>query len=179
MTYMACLFTTATQVILQASDQSLTPGIYAVGRNQTQRGSALLYIPSTYIPSQPAPILVMLHGAGGTANQSINMLQSFASKRNLIMLAPTSATSTWDIISKRQYGADVTILNQVLIETLTRCAIDPHLAVGGFSDGASYALSMGIINGELFSHILAFSPGFMKPTSQGDAPKIFVSHGIS
>lgn len=32
----------------------------------------------------------------------------------------------------------------------------------GFSDGASYALSLGLPNGNLFSHIVAFSPGFMR-----------------
>jgi phospholipase/carboxylesterase len=29
---------------------------------------------------------------------------------------------------------------------------------------ASYALSLGIANGNLFSHVLAFSPGFLAPT---------------
>jgi phospholipase/carboxylesterase len=50
--------------------------------------------------------------------------------------------------------------------------------VAGFSDGASYALSIGIMNGALFSDILAFSPGFMAPTRQADAPRVFISHGI-
>jgi phospholipase/carboxylesterase len=51
------------------------------------------------------------------------------------------------------------------------------VAVGGYSDGASYALSLGIANGDLFTHVLAFSPGFMAPTGQVGAPRIFVSHG--
>jgi len=50
--------------------------------------------------------------------------------------------------------------------------------VAGFSDGASYALSLGLINGDLFSDILAFSPGFMAPTEQADAPRVFISHGL-
>ena len=49
--------------------------------------------------------------------------------------------------------------------------------VGGFSDGASYALSLGITNGDLFTHVLAFSPGFVAPAGQTGAPRIFVSHG--
>jgi predicted esterase len=39
------------------------------------------------------------------------------------------------------------------------------ICCSGFSDGASYALSLGLSNGDLFSHILAFSPGFMRPMS--------------
>jgi predicted esterase len=38
--------------------------------------------------------------------------------------------------------------------------IDPvRLAVGVFSDGASYALSLGIPSADLYTHVLAFSPG--------------------
>jgi phospholipase/carboxylesterase len=56
--------------------------------------------------------------------------------------------------------------------------VDPgRLAVGGFSDGASYALSLGVDNGDLFSHVLAFSPGFMAPTRRAGSPRFFVSHG--
>jgi len=56
--------------------------------------------------------------------------------------------------------------------------IDPgHIAIAGFSDGASYALSLGLINGGLFGDIIAFSPGFALPTRTEDAPAIFISHG--
>lgn len=41
-------------------------------------------------------------------------------------------------------------------------AIDPaHVAIGGFSDGASCALSLGLVNGDLFTHVMAFSPGLV------------------
>jgi predicted esterase len=60
----------------------------------------------------------------------------------------------------------------------SRYAVDPgRIAVGGFSDGASYALSLGITNGDLFGHVLAFSPGFMAPAAQVGFPRVFVSHG--
>jgi phospholipase/carboxylesterase len=60
----------------------------------------------------------------------------------------------------------------------TRCVVDPtRLAIGGFSDGASYGLSVGLANGDLFTHILAFSPGFMVPPAVMGKPRIFISHG--
>jgi hypothetical protein len=37
------------------------------------------------------------------------------------------------------------------------------MCVAGFSDGASYSLSLGIGAGDVFSHVAAFSPGFMTP----------------
>jgi poly(3-hydroxybutyrate) depolymerase len=45
-----------------------------------------------------------------------------------------------------------------------QCTVDPQrICVSGFSDGASYALSLGLANGDLFTHVAAFSPGFMRP----------------
>jgi phospholipase/carboxylesterase len=59
-----------------------------------------------------------------------------------------------------------------------RHAVDPgRVAIAGFSDGASYALSLGLANGELFSAVLAFSPGFAAPPSRHGAPRVFMSHG--
>jgi predicted esterase len=50
----------------------------------------------------------------------------------------------------------------------------------GFSDGASYALGLGLANGDLFSRIVAFSPGFIPPgsTPVTGLPEVFVSHGV-
>jgi phospholipase/carboxylesterase len=56
--------------------------------------------------------------------------------------------------------------------------VDPlRLAVCGFSDGASYALSLGSANGALFTHAIAFSPGFASTEEQRGSADIFVSHG--
>ena len=62
-----------------------------------------------------------------------------------------------------------------------RCvAVDPaRLAVGGFSDGATYALSLGLINGDLFRRVVAFSPGFIVEGETHGKPRFFVSHGTS
>jgi predicted esterase len=66
----------------------------------------------------------------------------------------------------------------VLAWTFSSYAIDPaRVAIGGFSDGASYALSLGFTDGDLFPHVLAFSPGFAAPARRVGSPRIFVSHG--
>jgi predicted esterase len=53
------------------------------------------------------------------------------------------------------------------------------LAIAGFSDGASYAVSLGLINGDIVDAVLAFSPGYAAPTRDADAPAFFISHGRS
>ncbi len=96
----------------------------------------------------------------------------------MVLLAPTSHQYTWDIIVGG-YGPDVEALDGLLEETFSRCWVDPaRLAVGGFSDGASYALSLGLTNGDLFDHVVAFSPGFAAPVARRGRPAVFVSHGV-
>ena len=77
------------------------------------------------------------------------------------------------------YGIDVAALDFSLSHVFTHVKIRPDkLAISGFSDGASYALTIGMENGDLFRHVIAFSPGFAAPTSQQGEPRFFISHGI-
>ncbi len=70
-------------------------------------------------------------------------------------------------------------MDRALAEVFGNCTVDStHVAVEGFSDGASFALSVGLTNGDLFTHVIAFSPGFAVPGKLHGAPKLFVSHGV-
>jgi phospholipase/carboxylesterase len=82
---------------------------------------------------------------------------------------------TWDVI-RGGYGPDVRFIDQALAAVFARFAVG-SVAVSGFSDGASYALSIGLANGDLFGHVLAWSPGFMAPAEAVGRPRVFVSHG--
>jgi predicted esterase len=138
----------------------------------------VLYLPSGYRPDRPAPLVVLLHGAGGSAKPALAPFRPFADDAGLILLAIDSRRQTWDVI-QGGYGPDVEFLDRALDLTFAACAVDPdRVAIQGFSDGASYALSVGVGNGDLFTHIIAFSPGFLAPARQQGMPKIFISHGI-
>jgi phospholipase/carboxylesterase len=77
------------------------------------------------------------------------------------------------------YGPDIGYIDRALAGLFGGYAVDSgRVAVGGFSDGASYALSLGLTNGDLFTHIIAFSPGFMLPGRRHGRPRVFISHGI-
>jgi phospholipase/carboxylesterase len=138
----------------------------------------LTYVPHAYRPDTPAPLLVLLHGAGGRAADILAPFTAAAEAGGILLLAPDSRGRTWDVILGA-YGADVDFLDRALDRVFDRFAVSAaRIAVGGFSDGASYALSIGLINGALFRDILAFAPGFAAPTRTADAPRIFVAHGI-
>jgi phospholipase/carboxylesterase len=137
----------------------------------------LVYVPSGYRSDQPAPLVLSLHGAGGNEQGGLYPLQSFADEVGLILLSPASRGRTWDMLLG-DYGPDIDYIDRALARTFERYAVDPaRLAVGGFSDGASYALSVGLTNGDLFTHVLAFSPGFVAPAARHGAPHLYISHG--
>jgi phospholipase/carboxylesterase len=138
-----------------------------------------LYVPVGYRPEKPAPLILLLHGAGEVALDGLAQLRGQADEAGIILLALSSRGPTWDSIPSRgRYGPDIVAIDRALGHAFSRCAVDPsRVALGGYSDGASYALSLGLANGDLFSHVLAFSPGFLAPAVQRGSPRIFVSHG--
>jgi phospholipase/carboxylesterase len=139
---------------------------------------ALIYVPPHYNKSNPPALAIMLHGAGGTAEQGLSLLKQFADRHNMILVATASQDYSWDIIAGKAFGQDVMVLDLALEFVFNRFTINPaQLAIGGFSDGASYALSIGLSNGDLFTHIIAFSPGFYHAPEHTGAPKVFISHG--
>ncbi len=150
-------------------------GLYPLGLDGQRDG--LVYVPKTYRAERPVPLLLMLHGAGGDAEGALKIVRHLAEPFETILLAVDSRRQTWDII-QGGYGADIAFIDRALAQTFSRYAIDPNrVAIAGFSDGASYALSVGITNGDLFTHIIAFSPGFMAPARQEGKPQMFISHG--
>lgn len=155
--------------------ETVSPGLHALGLDRDR--DAVLFVPAGYRSDQPARFVLSLHGAGGDATSGLYPLRDLADQAGLILLSPTSRQQTWDVI-RGSYGPDVAFIDRALAAAFARCAVDrDRMAVAGFSDGASYALSLGITNGDLFGYVMAFSPGFMAPADQRGSPRIFVSHG--
>lgn len=151
------------------------PGLHPIGLSKERDG--LLYVPETYSSAHPAPLVVMLHGAGANAHDAVQPLRRFADERGIVLLAPDARGPAWDLLDGG-FGADVDFIDHALAKAFDRCAIDPRrVAIEGFSDGASYALSLGLTNAELFTHIIAFSPGFMAIPRGNGRPRVFISHG--
>lgn len=139
---------------------------------------AILQLPPD-MAAAPLPLLVYLHGATQRGEGMLRRIGQFTDAAGVAVLAPDSRGTTWDAI-RSDFGPDVVFLNKALQRVFDSVAVDPRrIAIGGFSDGASYAISLGLINGDLFTHVVANSPGF---TINGEAhgkPRLFVSHGTS
>jgi len=152
----------------------------APGSRELALGSsarAWLRVPSASPDPGAQPLLVALHGAGGRADGMLTMVADAADRHGVLVLAPQSTLSSWDMI-RGGFGPDVRLVDQALSHVLDEHDVDPdRIAVCGFSDGASYAASLGIANGDLFGHVMAWSPGFASAEVAHGRARFYISHG--
>jgi phospholipase/carboxylesterase len=143
-----------------------------------------------YVPAKtrnPAPLILMLHGSLDDGDKILQQIRSFADDIGAIVVAPDSRSYTWEIAKRDvaldpldRFGKDVIYIDRALAYVFERYPIDPkRVAIGGFSDGGTYALSLGLMNGNLFTHVMAFSPGFVRLLSTSGHPSVFLAHGTS
>ena len=195
--------------IVTAAPLAAEPGQLAsapgpVERAQARTGQfeladgAIAYVPDR-ASAAPAPLLVLLHGAGGRPEDMIKLLRAEADERGVILLAPRSRLVTWDLLASlaaastkrsssrmgrkppQPYSVDPARIDAALASLFRVAKVDPaRIGIGGFSDGASYAISLGTRNPQLFRTVLAFSPGTgTVPRMVDPQQRIFVSHGRS
>ncbi len=154
----------------------LPAGLHPLGIAEER--DAMLYVPSTLKKEGPVPLLVMFHGAGGSAEKVRPFLEEHAERLGFLLLLPQSIYPTWDIVIGGN-GPDLERLGLALTAVASQFEIDPsHFGFAGFSDGGSYSLSTGITNGDIVSHVIVFSGGFMSVFMQEGAPKVFIAHGL-
>jgi phospholipase/carboxylesterase len=146
-----------------------SPGVSALDLGPS--AEALLAVPS----GAPGPLLVFFHGAGASAADSLRAVGDLAIAHGVAVLAPSSVAATWDLVAGG-LGRDVAVLDAALGQVFARLPVT-RTALGGFSDGASYALSLGVANGDLAATVLAFSPGFLAAPARYGRPRFWISHG--
>ena len=157
--------------------EEVSPGLQPLGLGS--EGDGLLYVPEGYEPTEEMPLVLTLHCSKGDAHSGISHFLDLADEAGLVLLAPESRDPRdWDFVFPGYYGPDVEFIDRALEQTFDRLAVDAgRVAIEGFSDGASYAISLGLANGDLFTHVIAFSPGLVDQVAQRGEPSIFIAHG--
>ncbi|QIK95536.1 phospholipase [Sphingomonas sp. HDW15A] len=154
----------------------------------TLAGGVYAYLPAG--PAKPRPLLVVLHGAGGEPANVLESFRAHADANGIVLVIPRSIKGTWDMVEdlksrlgaemnvQPRYGKDLQALDTALADLFSKVAIDTrHVGIAGFSDGASYALSVGTANPQLFTYVMAFSPGHSFTKKYDKRQRVFISHG--
>jgi predicted esterase len=119
-------------------------------------------------------LLLTLHGAGGNGEAGLWPFRAAFGRRNVVLVSPGAESRTWNLF----YGADRGSINRALKLAFGRCRVDARkIAVAGFSDGATTALTLGLVNGDLFKHVIAVAPGGVEAGGAVGKPRVFLAHG--
>jgi phospholipase/carboxylesterase len=145
--------------------------------NLGSRRDGWVYVPAAALDG-PAPLLVFLHGSHDSG-RVIEALVAMADREGVIVLAPDSRGTTWGGVGGDE-SADLAFLDRALAQVFERYRIDARrIAIAGFADGATAALSWGLANGDLFCGIAAFSAGLLRSAGPPQGrPRILMIHGL-
>ena len=137
----------------------------------------MYFVPANASQVDPMPLVVFLHGAGRRVESLMNSFAPAAESSGVMLLAPLSSSGTWDAIFS-SFGPDVAVINSTLQWAFQRWRIAAQrIVLSGFSDGATYALALGRANGDLFSRVVAYSPGFIITVDSLGLPPLLITHG--
>lgn len=140
--------------------------------------SAVVYVPGAITQDQSVGLVLFLHGALRTVDAFVEAHQPAANENRVIVLAPFATAGTWDAIHGGRFQNDIAVINQSLEWAFQRWTVDPQkVVISGFSDGGTYALSIGLANGDFFKRVAAYSPGFVIDVETRGMPPILISHG--
>ncbi len=155
-----------------------------IGEVDLERGDAraVLLTPSEIDPDRRYPLFTVLHGAGRQDEMLVKACRGQPDQRDAFFLVPRSVDPTWDLIVGGERN-DLDFLEYAYDLIYRRYPIDPARQVLiGYSDGASYALSLVLSNPRLFEAALCWAAGFVvldrdNVGEDDPKPRIYLEYG--
>jgi phospholipase/carboxylesterase len=163
----------------QPGNVSSAGGLVTISNGVTQ---GYLMLPDPIDPTRTYPMVTVLHGAGRQDELLVRAYRDEPADRQVIVFVPRSTFPTWDLLVG-EGRPDLDFLEHAYTEIFRRIPVDHgRMALVGYSDGASYALSIGLSNPRLFSAIMGWAAGFVVFDPTGIAPtdakpRVLLEHG--
>jgi predicted esterase len=130
-------------------------------RLEQDRSSAILLTPEEIDPGRRYPLITVLHGAGRRDELLAKAFRDEPERRQALFLVPRSVEPTWDLIASAE-RPDLDFLEYAYDLIYRRYPVDPlRQVLLGYSDGASYALSVGLCNAAMFGAVIGWAAGFL------------------
>jgi predicted esterase len=145
-------------------------------------GRAVLLTPEQIDPDRSYPLITVFHGAGRHEELFVKACRGEPERRDALFLIPRSIGPTWDLIVG-QGEADLEFLEYAWDLIYRRYPVDAgRQALIGYSDGASYALSMVLSNPAFFDAALCWAAGFVVVDRsaigyEGRRARVYLEHG--
>lgn len=164
---------------VEPCEETPPTGFVSVERGASR---AVLLTPGEIDPARAYPLVTVLHGAGRQDEQLAKAVRDEPEKRGALFLIPRSRRQTWDLIASPERD-DLDFLEYAYDLVYRRYPVDPlRQALLGYSDGASYALSVGLANPHVFSAVMAWAAAFrvVDPACEDPRarkPRILLEHG--
>jgi len=163
-----------------AADERRDPGRPVT----VERGGCRAYVlpPPGVEPARSLPLVIVLHGAGRQDELLVRACADEPARRRALFVVLRSFAPTWDLIAGGD-GEDLAFLGWLLGWIEARWPVDPaRRALLGYSDGASWALSVGLSNPRLFAAVMCWAAGFVAVDTANVAPddpkpRILLEHG--
>ncbi len=160
---------------LQAQFMNLPPplhtGVMCFGDDPDARDAVWMYVPETYAPERPHPLVVALHGGSGRGRAFLWSWVRAARSRGAILAAPTSLGSTWAIQGD---DADTPNIAGIVSFVRDKWAVDPaRILMTGMSDGGTFTWTSGLEAGSPFTHLAPVAAAFHPMLAQmADADRL-------
>ena len=158
---------------------SATGGLVRISYGPTQ---GHLLLPYTIQPMRTYPLVTVFHGAGRQDELLVRTYRDEPARRQAVFFIPRSTSPTWDLLVGEE-RPDLDFLEHAYAEIYRRVPVDhTRQALVGYSDGASYAVAIGLSNPRLFSAVMGWAAGFVvfDPTAVAPTdprPRILLEHG--
>ena len=142
-------------------DDGVEVGVLHADNEREARGGFSLYVPEAWDGQASMPLVVALHGGSGHGRDFLWSWLREARGRNVLVLSPTAQDRTWSIMGGADVDADR--LRETIESVAARYPVDrARVLLTGMSDGATYALLLGLRSGPPFTH-LAPACGVLHP----------------
>jgi len=158
-----------------------TGGITHIDNDRGSRGGYSLYIPETYTPDRPSPLVMALHGGSGNGRAFLWSWLRDARAHGAILIAPTATGPTWSLMGD---DTDTPNLARILAGIRARYRIDPtRLLLTGMSDGGTFCYVSGLLPDSPFTHLAPCAASFHPMLAQMADPArlrglpIHLTHG--
>ncbi len=133
-------------------------GVIRIGEDPKSRQSVWMYVPGTYDPATPAPLVYALHGGSGNGRSFLWSWVRAARSRGAIIVAPSSQGETWAIQGDDPDSAHLDRLHAFVRETWS---IDPtRILMTGLSDGGTFTYTSGLVADAPFTHLAPVAAAF-------------------